>query len=95
MIRVAELLIDMSVPRIPHPNPLPEDTVDKFEWNAVTPAKAGVQRRMNVEDAGIPPLDPGFRRDDVQTYTRSQRESTVSAGEDACHPPSLPGGGLG
>jgi len=42
-----------------------EETVDKLEWNAVTPAKAGGQRRTNVEDAGVPPLDPGLRRDDT------------------------------
>jgi len=38
---------------------------------------------MNVEKAGVPPLDPGFRRDDVQTETRSSRKSTVSPKERA------------
>jgi len=43
-----------------------KETVDKREVNAVTPAKAGVQRRTNLENSGVPPLDPGFRRDDME-----------------------------
>jgi len=62
---------------LPDSRPPVLETVDKLESNAVTPAKAGVQRRMNVEKAGVPPLDPGFRRDDVRTETRSSRKSTV------------------
>jgi len=64
-----------------------EETVDKLEWNPVTPAKAGVQRRMRVQNAGVPALDPGFRRGDVQTETRCQRKSTASKRTGgACHP---------
>jgi len=33
-----------------------------------------------VENSGIPPLDPGFRRDDGQTEARSSRKSTASGG---------------
>jgi len=67
----------------PPTTPLAEEAVDKLEVNAVIPAKAGVQRRTNVENTGVPPLDPGFRRDDVQTDTRSQRKATVPEGEGA------------
>jgi len=35
------------------------------KWNAVIPAKAGDQCKLKVMP-GIPELDPGFRRDDVQ-----------------------------
>ncbi len=57
-----------------------EETVVEFAWNNVTPAKAGVHGQMELGNAGIPPLDPGFRRDDEQTETRVQRGSTVLGG---------------
>lgn len=54
------------------------DGVQWAEFWARLRAKAGGQCQMESKSAGLPALDPGFRRDDDQEVKRLRSKSTVS-----------------
>jgi hypothetical protein len=63
-------------------------TVVKLEWNAVTPAKAGVQRQWEPKMLTFQPWIPAFAGMTNEQITPSQRKSTVSkAGIQGAGPP--------